>query len=170
MSVQAKIALYLKAVPRPMKMGTIASPWRYEDMRWNARAQPRVRQYPGSLRLLASLEAPCGLCDFASPDHLPSRLWQRVTLERALQVEKSNGGASRKRMKMMRQRRRIWGMRELRLVVADACSHGGATTGRQAGRWPSEPDREHDALIWIRSVSEFDADATRHLVTVAAGW
>ena len=42
--------------------------------------------------------------------------------------------AAAERMKMMRQRRRARGLRELRLVVADARSRAGATTGREAGR------------------------------------
>ena len=64
------------------------------------------------------------------------------------------------RMKMMRQRRRTRGMRELRLVVADARSR--AVRRRVAKQVAGlEPDRERDALIWIESVSEFDADATR---------
>ena len=64
------------------------------------------------------------------------------------------------RMKMMRQRRRTRGMREVRLVVADARSR--AVRRRVAKQVAGlEPDRERDALIWIESVSEFDADATR---------
>jgi hypothetical protein len=68
--------------------------------------------------------------------------------------------APAERMKMMRQRRRTRGMRELRLVVADARSR--AVRRRVAKQVAGlEPDREHDGLIWIESVSEFDADATR---------
>ncbi len=64
------------------------------------------------------------------------------------------------RMKMMRQRRRTRGMREVRLVVADARLR--AVRRRVAKQVAGlEPDRERDALIWIESVSEFDADATR---------
>jgi hypothetical protein len=48
--------------------------------------------------------------------------------------------APAERMKMLRQRRRARGLRELRLV---------------------DRDREHDALKWIESVSKLDADATR---------
>jgi hypothetical protein len=51
-------------------------------------------------------------------------------------------------------------MRELRLVVADARSR--AVRRRVAKQVAGlEPDRERDAPIWIESVSEFDADATR---------
>jgi hypothetical protein len=63
-------------------------------------------------------------------------------------------------MKMMRQRRRAGGLRKLRLVVADARS-------RAVRRWVAkqvarlDPDRERDALGWIETVSEFDADAAR---------
>lgn len=61
---------------------------------------------------------------------------------------------------MMRQRRRTRGMRELRLVVADARSRAvRRRVAKQVARL--ESDRERDALIWIESVSEFDADATR---------
>src|SRR5882757_7933540 len=64
------------------------------------------------------------------------------------------------RMKMMRQRRRARGLRELRLVVADARSR--AVRRRVAKQVAGlDPDRERDALQWIESVSEFDADATR---------
>jgi hypothetical protein len=64
------------------------------------------------------------------------------------------------RMKMMRQRRRARGLRELRLVVADARSH---VVRRRVAKQVSrlDPVRERDALQWIESVSEFDADAAR---------
>jgi hypothetical protein len=63
-------------------------------------------------------------------------------------------------IRMMRQRRRARGLRELRLVIADARSP--AVRRRLAKHVASlDPDREHDALKWIESVSEFDADATR---------
>jgi len=64
------------------------------------------------------------------------------------------------RMKMMRQRRRARGLRELRLVVADPRSR--AVRRRVAKQVAGlDLDRERDALKWIESVSEFDADATR---------
>ena len=64
------------------------------------------------------------------------------------------------RMKMMRQRRRARGLRELRLVVADARSRA---VRRRVARAVArlDPDRERDALQWIEAVAEFDADATR---------
>jgi hypothetical protein len=64
------------------------------------------------------------------------------------------------RMKLMRQRRRARGLRELRLIVPDARSR--AVRRRVAKQVASlDLDRERDALNWIESVSEFDADATR---------
>jgi hypothetical protein len=64
------------------------------------------------------------------------------------------------RMKMMRQRRRARGLRELRLVVADARSR---VVRRRVAKQVAclDLNRERDALKWIESVSEFDADATR---------
>jgi hypothetical protein len=68
--------------------------------------------------------------------------------------------AAAERMKMMRQRRRARGLRELRLVVADPRSR--AVRRRVAKQVAGlDPDRECDALKWIEAVSEFDADATR---------
>jgi hypothetical protein len=64
------------------------------------------------------------------------------------------------RMKMMRQRRRARGLREVRLVVADPRLR--AVRRRVAKQVAGlDPDRESNALRWIESVSEFDADATR---------
>jgi hypothetical protein len=64
------------------------------------------------------------------------------------------------RMKLMRQRRRARGLRELRLVVPDARSR--AVRRRVAKQVAGlDLDRERDALRWIESVSEFEADATR---------
>jgi hypothetical protein len=64
------------------------------------------------------------------------------------------------RMKLMRQRRRARGLRELRLVVADPRSR--AVRRRVAKQVAGlDPDREREALKWIESVSEFDADAPR---------
>ena len=68
--------------------------------------------------------------------------------------------AAAERMKMMRQRRRARGLRELRLVVADPRSRAvRRRVAKQVARL--DPDRERDVLEWIESVSEFDADATR---------
>jgi hypothetical protein len=63
-------------------------------------------------------------------------------------------------MKAMRQRRRARGLRELLLVVADARSR--AVRRRVAKQVAGlDLDRERDALQWIESVTELDADATR---------
>ncbi len=68
--------------------------------------------------------------------------------------------APAERMKMMRQRRRTRGLRELRLVVADARSR--AVRRRVAKQVAGlDLNRERDALRWVESVAEFDADATR---------
>jgi hypothetical protein len=63
-------------------------------------------------------------------------------------------------MKAMRQRRRARGLREVRLVVADARSR---SVRRRVAKQVAglDLDRERDALQWIESVSELDADATR---------
>jgi hypothetical protein len=64
------------------------------------------------------------------------------------------------RMKMMRARRRRHGLRELRLVVLDARSE--AVRNRIAAQVAKlNPERERDALLWIESVSEFDAEEPR---------
>jgi hypothetical protein len=68
--------------------------------------------------------------------------------------------APAERMKLMRQRRRARGLRELRLVVADPRSR--AVRRRVAKQVSNlDPAREREALNWIESVSEFDTDATR---------
>ena len=68
--------------------------------------------------------------------------------------------APAERMRLMRQRRRARGLRELRLVVADARSR--AVRRRVAKQVAALTlDRERDALRWIESISEFDADAPR---------
>jgi lauroyl/myristoyl acyltransferase len=61
------------------------------------------------------------------------------------------------RMRRMRQRRRKQGLRELRLVVPDASSRA---VKRMIARQVAKLDRkaEGDALGWIESVSEFDAE------------
>jgi hypothetical protein len=68
--------------------------------------------------------------------------------------------APAERMKLMRQRRRARGLRELRLVVADPRSR---TVRQRVARQVAklDPDREREMLRWIESVAEFDADATR---------
>jgi hypothetical protein len=68
--------------------------------------------------------------------------------------------APAERMRMMRQRRRARGLREVRLVVADPRSRG---VRRRVAKQVAALDsaRERDALSWIESVAEFDADATR---------
>lgn len=64
------------------------------------------------------------------------------------------------RMKLMRQRRRRQGLRELRLVVPDARSE--IVRNRIASQVAKlNPDSERDALLWIEAVSEFDADEPR---------
>jgi hypothetical protein len=68
--------------------------------------------------------------------------------------------APAERMKLMRQRRRARGLRELRLVVADPRSR--AVRRRVAKQVSNlDPAREREALNWIESISEFDTDATR---------
>ena len=68
--------------------------------------------------------------------------------------------APAERMRMMRQRRRARGEREVRLVVADARSRA---VRRRVAKQISAlvSDRERDALKWIETVSEFDTDAAR---------
>ena len=64
------------------------------------------------------------------------------------------------RMKAMRERRRGWGLREVRLSVPDAR----LTTVRErvaAGVAALNPASESEALEWIERVSEFDGDAAR---------
>ena len=68
--------------------------------------------------------------------------------------------APAERMKQMRARRRTRGLRELRLVVADTRS---AAVRRRVAKQVAKLDalREREALRWIESVSDFDADAAR---------
>ncbi len=62
------------------------------------------------------------------------------------------------RMKSMRERRRLQGMREVRLVLPDARSE--AVRKRVAAQVARlNRDSEREALAWIESVSEFDNDA-----------
>jgi hypothetical protein len=63
-------------------------------------------------------------------------------------------------MKLMRQRRRRLGLRELRLVVPDARSE--AVRQRIAAQVATlNPDSERDALLWIEAVSAFDVEEPR---------
>jgi hypothetical protein len=64
------------------------------------------------------------------------------------------------RMKSMRDRRRGRGLREVRVVVPDARS---SAVRRRIARQVAQLDlkSEREALTWIESVSEFDADAPR---------
>ena len=68
--------------------------------------------------------------------------------------------APAERMRMMRQRRRARGLREVRLLVADPRSRA---VRRRVAKQVAALDsaRERDALNWIELVSEFDANATR---------
>ena len=60
------------------------------------------------------------------------------------------------RMKVMRERRRARGLRELRLVVPDARSK--AVRRRVAKQVAGlDRSRELEAIFWAESVSEFDA-------------
>jgi len=63
-------------------------------------------------------------------------------------------------MKMMRDRRRRQGLRELRLIVPDGRSR--AVRDRIAVQVAKlDPQGERDALLWIEAVSEFDSDESR---------
>lgn len=68
--------------------------------------------------------------------------------------------APAQRMKAMRDRRRVQGHREVRLVVPDA--RNAAVRRRIASQVAKlDPAAEADALAWIESVSEFDEDNAR---------
>lgn len=68
--------------------------------------------------------------------------------------------APAERMKLMRDRRRARGLRELRLVVPDARSQ--AVRHRVAKQVAAlNRDSEGEALSWIEVVSEADGDETR---------
>jgi hypothetical protein len=60
------------------------------------------------------------------------------------------------RMRMMRERRRSRGLRELRLVVPDSRSQSVRRRVAAQVAHLSKAD-ENDALNWIELVSEFDA-------------
>lgn len=64
--------------------------------------------------------------------------------------------APAERMRMMRERRRSRGLRELRLVVPDSRSQSVRRRVAAQIAHLSKAD-EHDTLTWIESVSEFDA-------------
>jgi hypothetical protein len=71
-----------------------------------------------------------------------------------------NMAAPAERMKTMRERRRVQGLRELRMVVPDARSDAiRRRVSIQVARL--NPDSEREALDWIEAVSKFDADAAR---------
>ncbi len=67
--------------------------------------------------------------------------------------------ATAERMRMMRERRRGRGLRELRLVVPDPRL---ASVRKRVAAQVGRLDRRHDdeALSWIEAVSEFDAPDT----------
>lgn len=68
--------------------------------------------------------------------------------------------APAERMRIMRERRRRRGLRELRLVVPDARSK--AIRSRIAAQVARlSRDSELEALDWIEEVSEFEADEAR---------
>jgi hypothetical protein len=68
--------------------------------------------------------------------------------------------ASPERMRMMRERRRALGLRELRLVVPDARSQ--AVRRRVAMQVASlGRNSERSALKWSEAASEFDEDEAR---------
>ena len=68
--------------------------------------------------------------------------------------------APAERMRIMRERRRRRGLRELRLIVPDARSETiRSRVAAQVARLSR--DRELEALDWIEEVSEFDADEAR---------
>jgi hypothetical protein len=64
------------------------------------------------------------------------------------------------RMKAMRDRRRVQGYRELRLMLPDARSED--VRRRVAEQVASlNPKSEAEAMAWIEAVSEFDTDGAR---------
>lgn len=68
--------------------------------------------------------------------------------------------APAERMRIMRERRRRRGLRELRLVVPDARSKAiRSRIAAQVARMSR--DSELEALDWIEEVSEFEADEAR---------
>jgi hypothetical protein len=68
--------------------------------------------------------------------------------------------APAERMRMMRERHRRRGLRELRLIVPDARSETiRSRVAAQVARLSR--DSEQEALDWIERVSEFDTDEAR---------
>jgi hypothetical protein len=68
--------------------------------------------------------------------------------------------APAERMRILRERRRRRGLRELRLIVPDARSQ--TIRSRVAAQVAGlRRDSELEALDWIEGVSEFDADEAR---------
>ena len=68
--------------------------------------------------------------------------------------------AAAERMRAMRTRRRLQGLRKRRLVVPDARST--SVRGEVAKQMAQlTPERERDTPSWIEAVSEFDADEAR---------
>jgi len=65
--------------------------------------------------------------------------------------------APAERMKLMRERQRRAGLREVRMLLPDARSE--AVRARIAAQVAKlDPEVERDALDWIEAVSEFDND------------
>ena len=68
--------------------------------------------------------------------------------------------AAAERMRVMRERRRRRGLRELRLVVPDTCLR--SVRRRVAAQVAALTQRDEvEALNWIEAVSEFDAPDRR---------
>jgi hypothetical protein len=70
------------------------------------------------------------------------------------------GRSPAERMKAMRERRGARGLREVRLIIPDArLPSVRRRIAAQVARL--DPESEREALDWIESVSEFDADPSR---------
>ena len=163
--------------PRPMKMGTMFRRGRYDAATCHALQSENLRRRAISryARCLRPSRRSCRVRHrYWVSRRKPPAVRRHVGISRvdpcpsprnalhwrnALRMEKSMTTPA-ERMKMMRERRRARGLRELRLVVADPRSR--AVRRRIAKQVAGlDPDRERDALKWIESVSEFDADAAR---------
>ena len=93
---------------------------------------------------------------------LPGSYFGSVTryIEQEATPDESKLAEPAERMRMMRRRRRVQGLRELRLVVPDARSE--AVRNRIAAQVAElSPQSEREALLWIEAVSEFDGDEPR---------